>query len=302
MTVISPGHAGFVAALALGCGDPTPTATATAPTPPAPTERAAPGAQALSGLCEASAVVPWEGGWLVGDNETEDRLHRFQLDWTPSAPVQLTPEIEDIEALAPLPQGLLVVGSQSRNKDGEARPAREQVMLLGHGPVRPDLSGCAPCEAARGRPPKQGGLSVEGAAWWQGALWLGVRSPLVDGQALLLELAGDPTAALTVARVLPVDLGGGGVRDLVVQGEQLWILGGPADATPIHHGLYRLDSPTATAARIQDLPDRSEGLAVGPQGAVVVTDGDGQPGSRCKLPSEVYGITLPSGPAPTPAP
>ena len=51
-------------------------------------------------------------------------------------------------------------------------PWRELPLVVGAEPVRPDLSACAPCADPD--------LSVEGAAWWQDALWLGLRAPLVD--------------------------------------------------------------------------------------------------------------------------
>ncbi len=242
---------------------------------------------ALSGFCEASAVLPWEGGYLVADNETEGALYALDGAMAGARPVPLSAEVEDIEALAVGPGGeLLVVGSQSANKKGRPRPARELVMVQGHAPVRPDLSACAPCLAARGLPPKEGGLSVEGAAWWDGSLWLGVRSPLVDGDAMLLRLAGRPTEALAVTEVVPVDLGGFGVRELVPTADGLLVLAGPIDGRDAPHRLYRLATPGAAPERLPvDLPAGSEGVVETAEGFLVVTDGDGKPGEACKSPA-----------------
>lgn len=291
------------AALALGLGVVVVVAASRlSATPPSPTPPAASSAQAgtLAGLCEASAIVPKADGFLVGDNETEDRLHGLSRGMETAAPRALGAEVEDIEALVALPDGgLLVVGSQGASKKGKRKELRERVLVLGGSvpeatPVRPDLSACGACEAARGRPPKEGGLSVEGAAWWSGALWLGLRSPLVDGQALLLRMEGDPRVSLSVAQVLSVDLGGDAVRDLLVHDGALLLLAGPADDARRPHALYRLGSPGAAPTRLPlELPPGAEGIAVDQADLVVVTDGDGPPGTACKEPAGWVRVPLP---------
>ncbi len=264
---------------------------------PAPPERgeATPRAGTFAGFCEASTIVPWRGGFLVGDNEDEERLYSFSAAMEPRPALELSDRIEDIEALAVLPEGLLVVGSQSTNRRGERRPQRERVLLLGHGPIVPDLSGCAPCQAARSLPPKRGGLSVEGAARWAGSLWLGLRSPLVEGEALLLRLRGDPASSLSVAQVVRIDLEGFGVRELIPQGTDLLVLAGPAGSADAAHRLYRLRAPGAPPSRLPvELPPATEGLApTTPEGDFIgVTDGDGQPGRSCDRPATWLRLTV----------
>ena len=83
----------------------------------------------FTGFCEASSILAWQGGYLVGDNETEDRLFVFSVDLAPRPPRKLSSEVEDIEALAATPEGVLVVGSQGANKRGERRPRSERVLL-----------------------------------------------------------------------------------------------------------------------------------------------------------------------------
>lgn len=241
----------------------------------------------LDGYCEASAILPWEGGFLVGDNETEDRLWRLGADLAPAGALPLSEEVEDIEALAVGPGGeLVVVGSQSANKKGKARPDRERVLVQGHRAVRPDLSGCGPCQDARGLPPKEGGLSIEGAAWWEGAWWLGVRSPRVGESALLLRMEGDPAGALSVAETIGVDLGGFGIRDLVVDGDGLLVLAGPLDGRDAPHRLYRLAHAKARPERLDvTLPAGAEGLVRDGDDWLVVIDGDGKPGEDCATPA-----------------
>jgi hypothetical protein len=251
----------------------------------------------LEGLCEASAIVPWDGGYLIGDNETEDRLHAFDLDFRPRPSRPLAARVEDVEALAIRHDGrLLVVGSQSANKNGTPKPDRERVLLDGASPVRPDLSACAACEAARGIAPKQGGLSIEGAAWWGApgaspSLWLGVRSP----RAMLLRTVGDPAASLRAAEVVPLDLGGYGVRDLTVHDGALYVLAGPRDATDATHAVYRIAGPGAAPERLAvALPAGAEGLLVEAGALVGVTDGDGEPGGPCATPARWFRVSLPA--------
>jgi hypothetical protein len=71
---------------------------------------------------------------------------------------------------------------------------------------------------------KKGGLNIEGLAWdpRQGRLLLGLRSPIIDGNALLVPLRlRDPRGAFTIdnlevagAGAIRLPLGGGGIRDI----------------------------------------------------------------------------------------
>lgn len=204
--------------------------------------------------------------------------------------------MEDVEALAVIDGTVLMVGSQSANKNGKLKPDRERIELDGHPPIRPDLTACTACEAARGLPPKEGGLSIEGAAWWGGSLWLGVRSPLDGGKALLLRMEGSPTTALRVAEQVPLDLGGFGVRDLTVHDGALLVLAGPLSGVAQAHRLYRLSAPTSPPSLLPgDLPAGSEGVVVDGGELVVVTDGDGEPGAGCVVPARWYRLPLPTG-------
>ena len=240
----------------------------------------------LPGLCEASAIVRSPEGYLVGDNETEDRLHAFTRAFEPAAPRRLSSPVEDIEALARVDDGLLVVGSQSASKSGKRKPDRELVLLDGHAPVRPDLTACPECEAARPLPPKEGGLSVEGAASWAGALWLGVRSPVPGGRAVLLRMEGDAATDLRATGRVELGLDGNGVRDLATHDGSLLVLAGPVDGRDAPHRVYRLDRVDAAPVRLSlELPAGAEGIVVDEGALVVVTDGDGQPGKPCKAPA-----------------
>ena len=279
-------------AASLFAGDPRDAPAPVAPTPVAPASLE--GGE-IPGVCEASAIVHWEGGFLLGDNETEDRLPVYSTTFGPRAAVMLSTPIEDIEAVAVTSGGqLLVVGSQGANKNGKPRPAREWILQNGSPPVRPDLTACAACIEARSLPPKEGGLSVEGAAWWQGAWWLGVRSPTPGGATLLLPMEGDPTTGLRAGPPVALDLGGLGVRDLLVHDGALLVLAGPVDGRATPHLVYRLTSPTAAPERLPiELPPGSEGMVVDGGSLVVVIDGDGEPGRPCKVPARWVRVPMP---------
>jgi hypothetical protein len=238
----------------------------------------------LVGPCEASAVIPWKGGWLVGDNETSDRLFAYDAKLAPLPDVRLADPVEDIEALAATDTAVWVVGSHSATKKGKDKPLRSRLALLGSPSVLPDLSACAFC--APGLPPEEGGLNIEGAMVLRGALWLGLRGPLVDGKAALLELTGnpqDPSAGRSVVRTVPLDLGGLGVRDLAPKGDGFVVIAGPTGEAKGPFELWWFTAPDAAGQRLDTvLPPNAEGLAIAPDGtALVVTDGAGTPGA-CK--------------------
>lgn len=246
----------------------------------------------LSGLCEASTVIPWHDGYLVGDNETSDRLFAFGRDLSPRDAVTLTSPIEDIEALALDGDRVWVVGSESATKKAKRRPERELAGFLGEPAQRLDLTGCGACEAARGRAPNEGGLNIEGAAVVEGRRWLGLRAPVVDGKALLLALSADGARE---ERTVTLDLGGYGVRELVPWRGGLLVVAGPVSDEAAPHRLYWLATVDSAPVLLPvELPPSTEGIAVAASGeALIVTDGSGTAGAPCAKPSEWWRIRVP---------
>lgn len=241
----------------------------------------------LAGSCEASTVVPWKGGWLVGDNETKDKLFLYNADFSFREVVPLTDPVDDIEALVPVGDKVLVEGSYSRNKDAEERPERQRSAWLGSPARTLDLgAGCAPCAMTKTAAPNAGGLNVEGAAVVDGTLWLGLRAPIVDGKALLVEVPGGLDGAGASTGMKKIDLGGRGVREIVPYKTGWLLIGGPAMDSAEPHRLFYLDRLDGTPKDLGvDLPTSTEGVAVeGPTSIVYVVDGDGKNG-KCKEPA-----------------
>lgn len=262
----------------------TPPAAPYAPHPPVP-------AGVLLGACEASTILPWNGGWLVGDNEDSRRLYAYDLDFAPRGTIQLPAEVDDIESMALGGAGYWVVGSHSTNKDGERRPLRERILAPDGSPRQLALAACPPCVAARGLAPNAGGFNIEGAAWWSDRLWVGLRAPLsASGKAYLLEVDG----TATVASVMELDLDGLGVREMIPYDGGLLILAGPTADAKVEHHLYGLDATRLLTHLPVRLPASTEGIALDPArpGTLVyVTDGDGKPGT-CKQPATWGRVTI----------
>ncbi len=89
-------------------------------------------------------------------------------------------------------------------------------------------------------PGKDNGFDIEGLAVADGRLFIGLRGPVLRGWAVILEVMPeedkDDSAKLRLKRIGPhgrpyrkhfLQLGGLGVRDLCVQGDDLLILAGP---------------------------------------------------------------------------
>ena len=242
---------------------------------------------------------------LVADNEQTGELFRYTLDGVPLgsvggldfAGVKLETRVEDIEALAADATAVWVVGSQSRSKSGEDRPERQRILQVHRGTSTlwtVDWEKCTVCQGDSFEAER----NVEGAAFWKGHLWLGLRAPLVDGRALLVELAPKASASIfEVTGAYPLDLGGMAIVDLGVQPgkpDLLWVLAGASTgkAPPV---LFEVAGPLATPVRhALALPEDAEGIVVlANGGARVVTDGATTKGAApgdpvCKTTSTFY--------------
>jgi len=118
-----------------------------------------------------------------------------QLD---SAPIQIEgiSELNDPESITPGPDGtLFVCTSHSLNKKGHLPESRRRLLQIALGADRKakvigqvDLSGARTGDG-KSPWPESGPLDIEGIAFREGALYLGLKSPLTaDGRASILRL------------------------------------------------------------------------------------------------------------------
>jgi len=210
------------------------------------------------GICDGSAVVNFGGDTILVANDELNTLFAFaKSGGMPSARADLaallhleTRDEIDIEAATVSGERIWWLGSHGLDSSGKDTPNRRLLfatnvpsqdlgdLQLVAGPV--DLTDILLSSAevaqvltatARKRPPKEGGISIEGlAASTHGGLLLGFRSPLSDadgmsGKALLVNISpkGD---TFEVERVRLLDLGDRGVREIVNDGSGYLIIAG----------------------------------------------------------------------------
>ncbi len=235
------------------------------------------------GLCDASAAATIDANYFaVGDDEDNvirvyDRngsaLPAFSLDL--SAFLQADPDEPeaDIEGAARLGNLVYWITSHGRNRKGEESLSRQRFFAIAgsvsnrvvrltpvgvpYKGLLQDLLSDARLErfnlaaAAKLAPKAPGGLNIEGlAATPEGWLWIGFRSPVPEGQALLVpllnpaEVIAGSRARLGEAVLLSLD--GRGIRSMTPwRGEYLIIAGSTGEGG--HSELYvwsgRADPP-----------------------------------------------------------
>jgi hypothetical protein len=166
-----------------------------------------------------------------------------------------------------------------------------------------------------GIPGKDNGLDIEGLAVTDDRVYLGLRGPVLRGWACILSLVVESAGTLTTGRALQLrrnpepfvkhflDLGGLGVRDLGVDGDDLIVLAGP---TMLLDGPVRLlrwpdgaKAGAATLVRSEDLQliyelpygsgnDHAEGFATlsGPGGQRLIVAYDSPADRRLRRDGE----------------
>jgi hypothetical protein len=252
-------------------------------------------------------AFPFDGHRLIVEK-------RQRVDITPVLSPDDNQELSDIEALTILGSGeVLLYGSHSRNKACERKKKRRRYvsMKLQHGRVAageiaivrtkknfalvhafPDnatgdlqaVREAVRAVEARADTQCEEAFNVEGVVAIPkpsiDEVWVGLRSPLVNGMAALLRhKAGLKTLAFDAARL--VDLGGWGIRDLTYARGWVWGLSGPVqddDETPHKLWRFRVGSLGHTGiikvTHLGDVPNSAEGLAIWGNAAVVFMDGN----------------------------
>jgi hypothetical protein len=232
---------------------------------------------AYLGACDASAAVELGGTRfaIASDEPCGDGrhlLHVYERDEPrPIATVKLRRALGthssrelDIEAAVRVDERVYWFGSHGHTDEGEPDPARRRFFatplrggLLGapehsYGDLVEDMLASpelAPLGLSRLEKrhvgPKAGGLNIEGAsARADGALLLGLRSPLLGGRAALVPLL-NPDAVLEgreraqFAAPIALDLGGNGIRDVTYdRARRVYVLLGGASRRGHGRALY----------------------------------------------------------------
>lgn len=213
----------------------------------APGRALAPDAQVLErmtafvgGKFDASGVaaVPGSQGVLFVDNTQAGRVFWMKLDQQGKqvgavAAVELGVGIEDLEGITTDGTYFYVVSSQAKSKDND----KEGLVRFKFDAQKQRVEGAESITGLKefllenvdelredgDRKGKKGGLNIEGLAWdpKHGRLLLGLRSPLIDGQALLVPIKlRDSRGPFSInnlevdGKVIRLSLGGIGIRGI----------------------------------------------------------------------------------------
>jgi hypothetical protein len=197
----------------------------------------------VGGKFDASGVayVPGTDGVLFVDNRRQGQVFWMSLDqngrqFGAIKDIELGVDIEDMEGITTDGTHFYVVSSQSKRKanDSEglvrfkfdARSQSIEAVEAISGLRRFLVENVAELREEGDIKGKDGGLNIEGLAWdpRQGTLLLGLRSPIIDGDALLVPLKlRDPRGAFTIDNLevkgsIRLPLGGGGIRGIEYDG------------------------------------------------------------------------------------
>lgn len=274
----------------------------------------------LTGTYEPSAIqqLP-DGRFLVVEDEEDHPLSLVTID--ADGTVETTAltagllqifsafwKLDDLEGLTADRAGwVYAITSHSRDDDGDRQASREKLVRFrvdGDRVVDPKVvdglrhaltaQHAVLAAAAKVREVKDsGGLNIEGLEFSpdQQRLWIGFRSPLRDGRALI-ACVENPSAVFEsdeAPRISPVleelDLGGHGIRGLChvpALGEYL-VIGGPTSREPAAFDLWRWNGEPGAPARRVTVPglkgfEKAEGVCtarVGSAERIMVVSDDG---------------------------
>jgi hypothetical protein len=239
-----------------------------------------------TGMANASAVAVLSDALFCAANDEDNvlRIYRLDVDGPEIGTLDVTSFLAvggrslevDLEGAARVGDLVYWIGSHARNKDGKSRPNRQRLFatqIVTNGASAKLVPHGRPCsslldalvrnpslerfglKAAASRPPEDRGLNIESlAAGANGELWLGFRSPVLNGKALLVPLL-NPADVLQLGYPkfgdpVELDLEGLGVRDMAWTGQEWFLIGGRAGSGG-NARLFRWAGGKAGAERVE---------------------------------------------------
>lgn len=215
-----------------------------------------------TGMANASAVAVLSDGLFctASDEDNVLRIYRLDSDGAEIGTLDVSSFLGvsgrslevDLEGAARVGNLVYWIGSHARNKDGKTRPNRQRLFatqIVTNGTSIQLVPHGRPCsilldallrntslerfglKAASFKAPESGGLNIESlAAGPNGELWLGFRSPVPNGKALLVPVL-NPAEVMQLAYPkfgdpVELDLDGLGVRDMAWTGREWYLIGG----------------------------------------------------------------------------
>lgn len=267
-----------------------------------------------AGAMNASAGVPLGvGDAFLMANDEDNRLRVYR--WNESSPSVNERDLNgqlrlpagskeaDFEGGARVGDRIYWIGSHGRGPDGSIRPNRHclvgtrvrQSPKEGHWDIQVvgrtytqlmarmmqsvERDGID-LRRASGKAPEKGGVNIEGlASGPNGELWVGFRSPLIQGKALIVPVL-NPAEAIEgkdakIGDAVLLDLGGRGIRSMERHENRYFIIGGSASGGR-DSDLFIWDGLKMKPDRVK-LPDlgnwNPEGLMIVPREGALAVDG-----------------------------
>jgi hypothetical protein len=229
------------------------------------------------GMCDASGAVPLSGSTLLVADDEDNVLRVYDADrgGAPLRKIDVSPWLglggavpastlkpekipeTDIEAATRVGDLAFWITSHGRSSSGKFRPERLRLFAtrVGDGQLEvdwigsydklladlssePKLSRFELARAAEHAPKEPGGLNIEGmTARVEGGVWIGFRSPVPEGRALLVPLLNPERVVASgekaeLGEPLTLDLNGLGVRSLSAWRGRYLIVAGHTDSAP----------------------------------------------------------------------
>jgi len=254
----------------------------------------------FEGRCDASSFVPAGTDHILVADDEKKSLGLYALTGGTPTKVKVKHHVGvddelDLEGAATVGDTAYFIGSHGRTASGKLAPARAHLFALHLGDevrfVGQSFSGLREAlfrlpelgpklEEAAQRAPKSraGGLNIEGlSATSDGALLIGLRNPLIDGQAILITL-DNPDAVLRgrppSLHAEQVDLGGRGIRAMTRHGDHHLIVAGAVDGER-DFAIYTWDGTTTRAVPL-DLGDLDPEAIGTIDGRILLLSDDGR--------------------------